>query len=448
MLKPILYALAGACATVLITTTSALAGSGVGAVFNLGQTNTVNQKSTLTGATSDSELLVQNTGSGSALNLATGAGVPAFKVNSSTKIGNLNADLLDGLDSTALQKRVTGTCTAGQAIRVVNAEGTVACEPVGIAGAWGLKGNSGSIPGTNFLGTTDNKALELKVNGQRALRLEPNATSPNLIGGFSGNSVDPVLGAVIAGGGESARPNHVANNFAVISGGEANTAGGFGSTVAGGWFNTASGDDSTVAGGFDNTASGTGAFAGGEGARATNNYSFVWNGAPHHVFSTGPDSFTVGADGGASFYSGFNSNGVATAGVQLYAGNSSWSSVSDRASKRNFEQVDRQGLLRRLARIPITRWSYKAQDPSIRHIGPMAQDVWSAFHLGETHTRIDTIDADGIALAAIQGLYRQNQALQRRNTTIQREDRSLRAQLGAQNARLTRLERAFSKLSR
>jgi hypothetical protein len=42
MRKSILYALAGACAGVLITTTTALAGSGVGGVFNLGQTNTVN----------------------------------------------------------------------------------------------------------------------------------------------------------------------------------------------------------------------------------------------------------------------------------------------------------------------------------------------------------------------------------------------------------------------
>ena len=61
---------------------------------------------------------------------------------------------------------------------------------------------------------------------------------------------------------------------------------------------------------------------------------------------------------------------------------------------------------------------------------------------------ITTIDEGGVALAAIQGLYRQNQALQRENRTIQRENRTLRAQLGAQNTRLTKLEQAFSKLSR
>jgi hypothetical protein len=51
------------------------------------------------------------------------------------------------------------------------------------------------------------------------------------------------------------------------------------------------------------------------------------------------------------------------------------------------------------------------------------------------------IDANGIALAAIQGLYRRNQALERRN-------RGLRAQLEAQKARLTRLERVVSAPSR
>src|SRR5947207_6075580 len=38
---------------------------------------------------------------------------------------------------------------------------------------WKLGGNAGTTPGTNFVGTSDNKALEFKVNSARALRLEP-----------------------------------------------------------------------------------------------------------------------------------------------------------------------------------------------------------------------------------------------------------------------------------
>ena len=58
IMKAMLCALAGALAAVLITTTSALAGSGVGGVFNLGQTNTVNGTSVLTGSSAGPQLKV------------------------------------------------------------------------------------------------------------------------------------------------------------------------------------------------------------------------------------------------------------------------------------------------------------------------------------------------------------------------------------------------------
>ena len=91
--------------------------------------------------------------------------------------------------------------------------------------------------------------------------------------------------------------------------------------------------------------------------------------------------------------------------------------------------------------MPITSWSYKAEKPSIRHIGPMAQDFYKAFGLGLDNEHITTIDEGGVALAAIQGLYRQNQALQRENG-------SLNARLDKLEHALDKLEHAFSKLSR
>ena len=76
----------------------------------------------------------------------------------------------------------------------------------GAGPAWNLTGNAGTAPGASFLGTTDNQPLDFKVNGQRVLRIEPTADSPNLIGGHAGNQVSPgATGATIAGGGPSRR---------------------------------------------------------------------------------------------------------------------------------------------------------------------------------------------------------------------------------------------------
>jgi hypothetical protein len=82
---------------VLLAITAATSGTGVGAVFNLGQTNKVNATSTLTGKTHSPMLTVINSGHGPALNLHVGSGHAPFAVNSSAKVANLNASLLGGI---------------------------------------------------------------------------------------------------------------------------------------------------------------------------------------------------------------------------------------------------------------------------------------------------------------------------------------------------------------
>mgnify|MGYP003287955331 CR=1 FL=1 len=86
-------------------------------------------------------------------------------------------------------------------------------------------------------------------------------------------------------------------------------------------------------------------------------------------------------------------------------GAGSWSSVSDRNMKANFAAVDTRAILRGVLGLPISTWNYKSQDASVRHIGPMAQDFFSTFKVGEGDKTIATIDPDGVALAAIQGLH-------------------------------------------
>jgi hypothetical protein len=59
------------------------------------------------------------------------------------------------LDPTGLQNRVTGTCAAGNAIRVVNADGTVTCEPTGTSYS---AGTGLTLTGTTF--AADRAAIE------------------------------------------------------------------------------------------------------------------------------------------------------------------------------------------------------------------------------------------------------------------------------------------------
>lgn len=79
--------------------------------------------------------------------------------------------------------------------------------------------------------------------------------------------------------------------------------------------------------------------------------------------------------------------------------------ASDRNLKENFAPVDGREVLERLAAIPIETWNYKSDHPSVRHMGPMAQDFSRAFGLGEDDKRIHTVDSAGVALAAVQALY-------------------------------------------
>jgi hypothetical protein len=114
-----------------------------------------------------------NTGGKPAASFNVLHGKPPFAVNSSTKVKGLNADLLDGIDSSAFQRRIRN-CAAGSAISEVNANGSVVCVTASaLSPTWGLTGNAGTNPSTDFLGTTDAEPLIIKTNNNEALRVDP-----------------------------------------------------------------------------------------------------------------------------------------------------------------------------------------------------------------------------------------------------------------------------------
>ena len=118
---------------------------------------------------------------------------------------------------------------------------------------WQLSGNAGTTS-ADFVGTTDNQALELRVNNARALRLEPRPGTPNLLGGSVVNATAPgVSGVAVGGGGRPGLPNLALGDFGAIGGGAANTVGQE-AAIGGGISNSAAGLRAVVAGGVLNAA--------------------------------------------------------------------------------------------------------------------------------------------------------------------------------------------------
>jgi len=206
------------------------------------------------------------------------------------------------------------------------------------------------------------------------------------------------FGATVGGGGG----NTAGAQGATVGGGGGNQATALYATVAGGVFNSATADHATVPGGSGNLASGAGSFAAGRLAVASHTGSFVWGDGSNFAASQGQNTFSALATGGFYFYydnAGHFCRLNSTAGWQCPL-------PSDRDTKTNFATVDERDVLARLAAVPVEAWNYKGEDASVRHIGPMAQDFYAAFNVGEDDTHINPVDANGVALAAIQGLYR------------------------------------------
>jgi len=305
------------------------------------------------------------------------------------------------------------------------------------------------LTGTEFLGSTNNQALNLRVNNVRAFRLEPNgAAPPNVIGGAPANTVTAgVFGGTIAGGGESVgAENLVTDNHGAVGGGMDNTAGNANvgttdapfATVGGGVVNVAGDDFATVGGGIDNQAGHGGTVGGGQGNRASGQFavvpggqanvaadfsfaagrfsvaddsgSFVWtDGNGVTLSSPGPDTFTVRATGGYQFWT----NTAHTQGCVISGG--SLACTSTREEKEDFAPIDPEAVLDRVVDLPVSTWTFEG-DGGVRHVGPTAEDFHAAFGLGSDDRSIATVDADGVALAAIQGLNEKVEAMDARMT--------------------------------
>ena len=330
-------------------------------------------------------------------------------------------------------------------------------------------GNSfGNVATPAVLGTTDGKPLIVGTGNGSGLRItilpSTGRGEISIVNG-SANNMATSLGSTVAGGGylrischdyESNTYNrscgnvatdqfstvsggfsNIANGFAsIISGGAGNSAGSDYSSVLGGNENTASGSGSTVAGGLNNVASGIGSLAAGYHAEADKDGTFVW--ADHSTATPfkatlnwqqptyGANTFNVRATGGVVFATGVAANGAPTTNCFFAGTLTGWSCTSDRNVKERIEPITPSRVLAGVLAMPVSTWSIIGS--KFRQMGPMAQDFYRAFGLGDTDKAINSIDASGVAFAAIQGL---NARLTAQMKLKDAENAKLKARLAA-----------------
>jgi hypothetical protein len=119
--------LGAAVSALTLTATAALAGTGIGGVFNLGAKNSVNASTQLTGRVAGPSLQVTNTSTktkATGLDIRVTTGKPPLVVNSATEVPHLNAGLLDGKPASAFLP-VAGTAANSSALGGIAANGFI-----------------------------------------------------------------------------------------------------------------------------------------------------------------------------------------------------------------------------------------------------------------------------------------------------------------------------------
>ena len=97
--------------------------------------------------------------------------------------------------------------------------------------------------------------------------------------------------------------------------------------------------------------------------------------------------------------------GTAAAGLLL---------LSDRNQKHEDGDTDEAAVMDRLRDLPIKEWRWRDANKfgSGKHIGPMAQDFWAQFRLGDHETAIPVTDALGVLMAAVKDIDRRLLAIE------------------------------------
>jgi trimeric autotransporter adhesin len=145
------------------------------------------------------------------------------------------------------------------------------------------------------------------------------------------------------------------------------------------------------------------------------------------AYSSADNQLTMRFIGGYRLWTSYPDS---TAGVYMRHGANSWSAYCDRNLKDNFKELDGEEVLAKINSIPVTEWNYKKGDPSLKYIGPMAQDFYAAFHLmGTDSLGINSICMDGVNMAGVKALEKRTRETNAVLLSLIEENKKLKEQL-------------------
>jgi hypothetical protein len=181
------------------------------------------------------------------------------------------------------------------------------------------------------------------------------------------------------------------------------------------------------------------------GKFATNNGftgTFIWSDGSAQQSAdtfrnTANNEFAARATGGFRF----RTNLGGTTGCNLPAGSGVFNCTSSRTTKENFFNVDGNDVLAKLRKVPVSTWNYIAEGQQSRHLGPMAEDFYSAFQLGTSDKAIGIQDAVGVSLAAVKALDERTSQLQQKTEEVEQ----LRTKVNTLEQRLAALEQLIQR---
>jgi hypothetical protein len=242
--------------------------------------------------------------------------------------------------------------------------------------------------------------------------------------------------------GFSVGASNLCSGFACLAMGYTTGAHGQGA-VSLGYRTIAAGDYSVALGHRAATCTG-GTISGNQCTSATiRTGAFVWGDESNDstsVQSQADNEFRIRAKGGVRLRVSQAANGntpgaAGNVGCDLTAAVPSWTCASSRDVKEDFKAVDAEFVLSRIRRMPVSTYSYIGDSAGLRHLGPVAEDFYEAFSLGDSNKSINAQNMAGVSLAAVKGL-------EARTAQLQAENDALKKQLTEQQATVAALMQA------